>query len=968
MQSPEKLAVRVGSVLPRALRLGLLALMLDVLVVPPSLWADSVVWNGGSGAYSTSANWACTGGCAGFTHPANGLPPLSVYDVTISSGGLDVVNLDTTATINKLALDSFPATLNIGSGTALTIGTSAAGGTVIGNGGILNISGSGAATLNLTNAGAHVTNNGGINVTAGGTLTLQGDANPAVGRFIDNSGTATVDGAASQLILSGNNLFTLGGSGIFNLTGGASISGTAGNPVLQNEFGHTLQGNGSIGPGLTNRGALLATGGASLIVAQALDYDAGQKSLSGPGLFSAGGGGANLQLNNIAAGLGIVSTAASIVLNADGHILNGAGADALAGFLTAANGYLTLAQGANLSLTPGAAGFTNNGTVQILSGATLDVSGTTFHNADGGVLTGNFAIGSGSQLIYSGAAITTISGTVTISDSGSITNTAGPSPESSLQSVTGVLNVDTGANMALTSLSGLQNSGQVNVSDASSLSVAGTLTNGSAAPGNIAVSGGSTLAVGGQLANLSDGTVTTYGGGNTLTAHGLSNAGVLAVQAGDTADFSGGTLRNLSLTGVLSGGTYRVGGSVSYDAAQGLISSIATNTNVTFDAQNVGAHALLSGSADALSALAGNAGSLTLLNGVSLNITPAGGTFTNTGSVNTSALNNAQNVLNVTGNIFNTAAGVVNLSQAGDMMTATGQFTNAATVNLNAAGASIQAGGTITNSGDLQFNATEASGAAGGDFVNAAGSVITIADGLHGALIAGARFQNAGDVAVGNTDTVTAETGATNAGHITLDNGASLAVHGGNTYSQTAGETTINAGGVLTAGTVLLQGGKLDGLGTIAGNLVNDAGVLAPADAASGGQGVFTITGHFAQHSQGLLDLDLASGTLFDALLIGGDVSLDGTLRIDLIGGFSPTVGQTFRILSWSGVLSGNFNTLLLPVFSGLTFSEVVNAHDISLSVVASAVPEPATFGLVFGVLVPGLGLSARARRRRNVR
>ena len=212
---------------------------------------------------------------------------------------------------------------------------------------------------------------------------------------------------------------------------------------------------------------------------------------------------------------------------------------------------------------------------------------------------------------------------------------------------------------------------------------------------------------------------------------------------------------------------------------------------------------------------------------------------------------------------------------------------------------------------------------------------------------------------VGIGDSILAATGATNTGSLTINNGGAFTVQGGNTYTQTAGTTTVNAGGTLTAGMVLIQGGTLSGFGTVAGSLINE-GKVSPGD-----PGVLTITGNFTQHSQGLLDLQFASGSSFDSLLLGGDANLNGTLQIDLLFGFAPTAGQSFRIISWAGGLTGNFSQFLFPVFSGLTFAEIVNANDITLNVV-SAVPEPGTFGLGLTALLLAGGALIRVRRRKT--
>lgn len=143
------------------------------------------------------------------------------------------------------------------------------------------------------------------------------------------------------------------------------------------------------------------------------------------------------------------------------------------------------------------------------------------------------------------------------------------------------------------------------------------------------------------------------------------------------------------------------------------------------------------------------------------------------------------------------------------------------------------------------------------------------------------------------------------------------------------GKTTVNAGTSLSAPNVILYGGTLAGFGTINGNVLNVAGTIAPGDP---GQ-----------------------------TRINGDVNLNGTLRIDLINGFVPTSVMSFRILQWTGTLTGNFAAMIFPVFGNLTFTQVINANDITLLV--SETPEPATFGLGFALLAAGLWIRQRRRQ-----
>ena len=66
------------------------------------------------------------------------------------------------------------------------------------------------------------------------------------------------------------------------------------------------------------------------------------------------------------------------------------------------------------------------------------------------------------------------------------------------------------------------------------------------------------------------------------------------------------------------------------------------------------------------------------------------------------------------------------------------------------------------------------------------------------------------------------------------------------------------------------------------------------------------VAGNFVQTPSGILVVQLASGTSFDQLVVNGTAALDGTLQVDVIGGFDP-LGQSFKVLTATGGVSGKF-------------------------------------------------------------
>ena len=221
------------------------------------------------------------------------------------------------------------------------------------------------------------------------------------------------------------------------------------------------------------------------------------------------------------------------------------------------------------------------------------------------------------------------------------------------------------------------------------------------------------------------------------------------------------------------------------------------------------------------------------------------GNFKNTGFVTTgSETSSAGNAVNVTGAIFNTSAGVVNLEGAGDTMTATQQFINRGAVNLSGTSAGVSSNGfankytgtialsgtgnTVTssswmsNSGMITFSGTNGQISSTGNFTNNAAGIVTMG-GSDDVLftLGSSNISNAGTVTIGSGEFVIAGINVTQQGTVA-----------GGSYTQTAGTTTIDSGGVLQAVLVDIQGGTLTGGGTIEGNLtVEDGGTLSPATA-----------------------------------------------------------------------------------------------------------------------------------------
>jgi hypothetical protein len=241
------------------------------------------------------------------------------------------------------------------------------------------------------------------------------------------------------------------------------------------------------------------------------------------------------------------------------------------------------------------------------------------------------------------------------------------------------------------------------------------------------------------------------------------------------------------------------------------------------------------------------------------------------------------------------------------------------------------------------------------------------------------------------TGTVTLEPGAT---HTT---GAELAIRDGTgTYNMLGGTLTVGgffqiarngngtfkqAGGTLQAnrnaaaqGMLLAGAAGSTGLYEISGGSLTVAttntGVINGATA-GGGAGVFRIVGSAPTVTIGT-NYDQRAGASFEVVIgaggispmnVGGNALLNGTLGASFTA--TPSVGQQFTIMNYTGTLTGQFAAFDSLVDSPLGPDTVQLSLDYGAgtngSVVLTVVPEPVAFALL-----GTLGLFMLGRRPRN--
>ncbi len=803
-----------------------------------------------------------------------------------------------TGTISNLALEPVSGntlTLNESGGGLLTINPNT---TLTTNGGSLVLLGS---NLNLS-----VDNQGTINIGAGDTFTFKGDGT-AFGQFaLGNDGAINITNGTLKLDSNGgaSSAFLIGGvssTGTLTLSGG-TITGTTGTTYFSNYTGSTLQGNGTIASNLSfaNVGNVVADGG-KLVLGNSLDYNAVTQTLStyaDLGTFTANNG-AILQFGNMAAGTGIVTNAANIVLNGTGEFENEAGHNALAGFLTTNNGSLTLQNGASLSLTQV---FTNSGNLNVLAGSKLDLTSGGFANVVGGSLNGG-AYTIGGTLKYNGADIAAIGSTtnLTLDGLGVIRNTNGGDHDAlagSLATNNGTLTLQNGANLSLTQ--SFTNNGDLNVLTGSKLDltaggfanvVGGSLNGGTYTIGGTLVYNGADITAIGSTTNLTldgsgllrntnggdhnaltgtlatnNGTLTLENGADLTLTKAFTNNGTLNVLASSTLDLTAGGIANL-VGGSLNGGTYTIGGELLYKGDN--IRAIGSTASLTLDGSGTIVNAK-GGDHDGLAGtLATNNGTLILENGADLALTHE---FTNKGNLQVLA-----------GSTLDLTGGFSNVSASGVLHG--GTYTIGGTLDYS--GQDIT---TIGHTASLTLNG-------GGVIVNTTGSN---PDALSNSL-----SKNKGTLTLENNATLTLSQNFTNHGTLNVLANSNLQLNG--EFTNVRGSGVLKGGNYNIAGTLYYSGADIVALGTHTSLTLNGTGqgIVNTSDYSS-------ILGTLSRNKGTLTLMNganlLPPGTFTNhgsAMVLSGS----GIVAGSIINSGSLTVAGSFMLGDlqiWSGVESGN--------------------------------------------------------------
>jgi T5SS/PEP-CTERM-associated repeat protein len=132
--------------------------------------------------------------------------------------------------------------------------------------------------------------------------------------------------------------------------------------------------------------------------------------------------------------------------------------------------------------------------------------------------------------------------------------------------------------------------------------------------------------------------------------------------------------------------------------------------------------------------------------------------------------------------------------------------------------------------------------------------------------------------------------------------------------------------------------GLLLGRGRVQGQvIVARGGKALPGNS----PGILTIDGSYAQEDGSTYYAEIGGsdpGTGYDQIQVSGQATIAGNLQVRLTNGFTPTVGQTFRILN-AGSVSGVFGSISQPSQAGISLTSDATGITVTISSVVAGAP-----------------------------
>ena len=915
---------------------------------------------------NTGTVQSVTGGTLTLTGPITNSGAILANGGIVNVNNNDVAGGSVTAsgggTVNFSA-NTIGGTVNVNDGGTVNLtGATLAGNTTVAVGGTLNVTTGFTGTLAGT-----FTNNDYTQVT-GGTLSLQG------GGSYTNNGTISVSASSTLLLSSTVTLASGNNSGILVLDSSDVSSAGGAGATLVNSAGHTIGASNTefhSDVALNNAGTLTATG---LVLVDGAVTNSGTLQATGTGNLTLSGpitntGAILADHGTVTINNQTVSGGAVTVQNSGTLSLSGSNVGESIGFNSGGSvslnsstlsGVNVVASGTSVNALTGASSivntFTNNGTVTVASGATLDFAPNTFTNNSlvqvAGTLSLQGVAAPDSSIVVNTGTITLNNGTLAITGSGnqvtlagsgtlSLTNNSTVSASAPFAVVTnGSTHTISGNGGTIDSSVSLTNQGTLQASGGT-LTVNGSLTNTGTAK---AIAGG-TLNLNGSTVNfgtlLADGGTLNIGGGgmqsfNTGSVITVQNGGALGVASNiygtvNIKDTSTGSMNGGGLFG-----TTNIASGASLQISSGLLAGTVNNNGSITGLAGQFNNLILNGNLNLT-----NNGTITLGGQTNINSFVGNGTLALAGtgslllqsSITASSpftlQNNATHTIQMDGGAIGSQVALHNLGTVSVLSNSflNGAVTNSGTIEAVGSNASsrqppnslinLDIRGSLDNTGGLlladhaQVTVEGAiSGATG--TITAQDGVVVLTSGTYGGTV--------------NANGFSALSSAANlSGTLNVNAGALARLYvfgnGGPLYGAATGVTTVAAGGTLYFGGA-----------TLGGTVTNNGSLIMDAQTAHLAAGTSITTSTFFQLASGgnlVLNGDATIGGSGALLLNGATISNDGTGTLTnaaggtIAGGGTISAGfQNLGTLTTTGqvIISGNFVNLSGGVLTGGTY------------------------------------------------
>lgn len=822
----------------------------------------------------------------------------NVAALTIDGGGQ--------VTVNSLAIggtDGGAATVTVGTGGSLTVGSGGSGTPTVDHNSTLRI-GTGAAAGTVSLAG--------VNLTGGGTVAFNHSDPITFSKAITGTSGMLTKSGSGTLILSGANTYTglttvdggtlqvgNGTSGSISNAGGVSLANGA-NLAFNRTSNVTYSGN------IDGTGNLLKAGSGTLTLSGtntftgSVSVTGGSVSISSDAKLGAAPTSATpgaLTLNG-----GALVNSSNLTLNANRGVALGA-----SGGTFSPNTSTTLTYG---GIIAGSGGLTKSGSGTVtLSGAntyqggttistgTLNLSGAsaTLGNSTGSVAAngGTLDLGNASRTV---GAVTIAGGTI---QNGTLNGSAYDAQSGTVSAVLGgagvALTKTTSGSLALSGNNSFGGGLALKAGTVSGTSSANAFGTGTVTLGDATGSNAATLRVGTTGLTIANPIALASGGTGTLT---LGNTGTAI-----STTFSGGVTgtNNLTLNSNASSGTITL--STNTVNNSGTVTNTGSGTGTTTISAAVGGNVtgLIANSTTSAFTITGalttNASGTTLTNSAGTKLLTVSGGVGGSGSLtlkNNSAtaagVTLSGTAVNPSGTITNSGTGSGSASITAGVGSNVPAITEASTTSaLNLSGAlTVNSGGTTLTNGNASGSAlfTVSGGVGGtGNLLLRNNSAI-----VGGVTLSGTSVNPTGTVTNAGTGsggvTVSAVVGA-NVSGITQNSATSaLTLSGNNTFT---GATTISAG--------LLSAGHAGALGTTAGGTTVASGGALEINAVAIGAEPLTLNGSGLSSAGALLGTGTSS--LAGAVTLATNASIGGTGALTLSGGIGD--GGNARVLTKVG-------------------------------------------------------------------